>query len=286
MPKRHASSKRRREPGGASWCSPNTESARSPRSSSTGPCAKRASSRCGGGRARSSARPHRSLRGRRPSGGHIYVADSDPDRAGEKARRGSAGVDQVLDDAGKAETRARPSALRRTRCARRTGRVVRLSVLARRPRRTRLRPDGRDPSKAGPTIRWSCFSIRRSAIREWLSAGASLRRLGCTLMDVVPLDARLVKGSRAPRRTPRRGAPRDQLGGSSSRRRSGGGDGREAADPRSRVRDGAAAPRSAGDVTEVEYSVARSTSASYIVCVRQSCFDEHLYLASQKLVFR
>ena len=123
--------------------------------------------------ARSSTRPHRSLRGRRPSGGPCLCRGQRSGRAGEKARRGSAGVDRVLDDAGKAGSRstirAPANSLRspnRTRGSPiRTGSTTATHRLRRTVEIHRKRA----------TIRWSCFSIRRSAIREWLSAGASLR---------------------------------------------------------------------------------------------------------------
>ena len=152
---------------------------------------------------------------------HVYV--NDPARIAEvrellEARRG---VGEVLDEAGKREYGLDHAALRRAgadRRARTRGSPTTTGWTTRRRRTTRAR----STSTASPaTTRSSCSSTRRSACRRWPSArGSSARKLGFrTLLDVIPLDATLVKGShgRIPDDPAKRAAADHARGGPAAR---------------------------------------------------------------------
>ena len=125
---------------------------------------------------------------------HVYVAEPQPGARCGAGRR-PARRRRVLDRAGKRASRS-ITALRRIRRARAAGRMVHLLLLARRPpapdfaRTVEIhRKPGYDPVELflDPAIRFPKLAI------GWRLAR---RALGFrTLMDVIPLDATLVKGS-------------------------------------------------------------------------------------------
>ena len=107
------------------------------------------------------------------------------------------GVARVLAGEERARDRPRPSAVGRARRPVRARRLVRLSLLARRPPGPRLRPDGRHPPQA--RLR-PLRAVLRPEARSGPRAGRSRRlvqkKLGFrTLFDVIPLDPALVRGS-------------------------------------------------------------------------------------------
>ena len=107
------------------------------------------------------------------------------------------GVERVLDEDGKRAAGARPSALGRAGCDRRarTAGSPTTTCSTRRARRTLPAPSISTASRA--TTRWSCSSIPSCACRSCASPrGWRAKQLGLRyLMDVIALDATLVKGS-------------------------------------------------------------------------------------------
>ena len=182
---------------------------------------------------------------------HVYVRDPARIPEVQGAARGRAGRRRGARRGRQARVRPRPRPLRRARADRRARRVVHVLLLAgRRARRRTSR--ARSTSTASPaTTRSSCSSTRRSACRRWRSARALVRKkLGFrTLMDVIPLDASLVKGShgRIPD-DPSKGPLLMTRQAGPARRRRARGDRRARPDPAAPRRPG---PRGGGAMTTV-----------------------------------
>ena len=198
---RRAHRARRARRGARSSCCPSTASPRSRgRCTSTARCARPAGSRCARSSAASSSTPapREAFAVADHQIAHVYVAR--PGARAARSRRCCAtlpGVERVLDARGQARGGPRPPALGRAGRGRRraTAGSPTTTGSTTRARRTSRAPSTSTASRA--TTRSSCSSTRSSGCRS-CAIGLRLAQkvLGLRyLMDVIPLDATLVRGS-------------------------------------------------------------------------------------------